>query len=224
MVRTLLLPCFALTLLGQAPLRIQSVERRGLPPYEESATRLYRLDGGENRGLRSGDRLLVRRPGEGPLAHLRVVEVRAEWAMATLDQTLATYPLRGDLVMREELPALPPFPSFGDATVLPPPRPALGSSAEAPPQEGLLWFLPGSRELSPAGEAKLAAWVDAWGREGRWSILLPEDDRVAEALKHARFEALREALARRGVFSVARKDEARKADGPNHPLWIQHRD
>lgn len=211
-------------LLGQAPLRIQTVERRGLPPYEEASTRLYRLDGGENRGLRSGDRLLVRRAGEGTLAHLRVVEVRAEWALATLDQSLAAYPLRGDLVVREELPALPALPAFGDAAVPPPPRPALGSSAEAPPQEGLLWFLPDSRALSPAGEAKLTAWVEAWGREGRWSVLIPEDTRVAEPMKTARFEALREALARHGVAQVERRRANRGAEGPNHPLWIQHWD
>jgi len=205
-------------------MRIQAVERRGLPPYEETATRLYRLDGGENRGLRTGDRLQVRRTGEGTLAHLRVVEVRAEWSRAALDQTLADYPLRGDLVTREDLPALPGLPALAPDLASTPPAVPKAETPEAPPQEGLLWFLPTSRELSPAGEAKLAAWVEAWGRTGRWGVLVPDDDRVAEVLRAARFESLREALARLGVTGVSRHGGTRRVEGVNHPLWIQRWD
>lgn len=205
-------------------MRIQAVERRGLPPYEEAASRLYRLDGGQDRGLRVGDRLLVRRSGEGTLAHLRVVEVRAEWALASLDQTLAAYPLRGDLVVREDLPPLPSFPALAGPETLAAPDPIQDGPGEAPPREGLLWFLPASRDLSPAGEAKLATWVEAWGRTGRWAVQIPEDDRVAEALRAARFESLREALARLGVTRVERLGGDRPGEGPNHPLWIQHWD
>ncbi len=215
-----LLPLLTALLLGQAPLRIQSVDRRGLPPYDEGSPRLYRLDGGENRGLRAGDRLRVRRPGEGTLAHLRVVEVKAEWSLAALDQILADYPLKGDLVVREDLPPLPTLPVLGPAPTLGTPEAAVGSSMEAPPREGLLWFLPGTRDLSPAGEGKLAAWVEAWGREGHWAVLLPEED----ALREARFESIREALARLGVHEAANQTASRKAEGPNQPAWIQHRD
>ncbi|HJV89303.1 MAG TPA: hypothetical protein VJ623_03280 [Holophagaceae bacterium] len=209
---------------AQAPLRILSVERRGVPPYEETTSRLYRLDGGENRGLHLGDRLQIRRLGEGYLGHLKVVEVRAEWAMAALEANALSYPLRGDMVIREDLPALPPLPAFPEGPPLPAPAPAKGSSPEAPPQEGLLWFLPTSRDLSPAGLAKLAGWVQAWGASGRWAVQLPEDARVAEAMQEARFEVLREALAKLGVQEVQRLGGTRIQAGANHPVWIQRRD
>ncbi|HJV23915.1 MAG TPA: hypothetical protein VJ570_14525 [Holophagaceae bacterium] len=209
---------------GQAPLRIVSVERRGMPPYEESTPRLYRLDGGENRGLHLGDRLQIRRMGEGYLGHLKVVEVRAEWAMAALEANALAYPLRGDMVIREDLPSLPALPAFPDRPPLPAPAPAKGSSPEAPPQEGLLWFLPMSRELSPAGLAKLAGWVQAWGPSGRWAVQIPEDARVVGPMRDARFEVLKEALAQLGVAEVQRLGGARSQEGPNHPVWIQRRD
>ncbi len=209
---------------GQAPLRILAVERRGMPPYEEGAPRLYRLDGGENRGLQVGDRLQIRRVGEGFLGHLKVVEVRAEWAMAALEANAVGYPLRGDMVIREELAPLPALPQFQDRPPLAAPAPAKGSSAEAPPQEGLLWFLPVSRELSPAGLGKLAGWVQAWGTGGRWTVQIPEDDRVAEAMREARFESLKEALLRLGVQEVAREGGDRKAEGANHPAWVRRWD
>lgn len=209
---------------AQAPLRIVSVERRGMPPYEESLPRLYRLDGGENRGLHVGDRLQLRRPGEGYLGHLKVVEVRAEWAMAALEPNAVAYPLRGDMVVREDLAPLPAPLRLPEASAPPPPVPAKGSTAEAPPQEGLLWFLPTSRELSPAGLGKLAGWVQAWGAEGRWAVQIPEDPRVAEAMAEARFESLKEALGRLGVHEVERQGGARPAEGGNHPVWVRRWD
>lgn len=209
---------------GQAPLRILSVERRGMPPYEEGGPRLYRLDGGENRGLHVGDRLQIRRMGEGYLGHLKVLEVRAEWALASLEAHATGYPLRGDMVIRDELAPLPGLPAFPDRPSLLAPAPAKGSSSEAPPQEGLLWFLPASGELSPAGLGKLAGWVQAWGATGRWAVQLPDDERVAEALREARFESLKEALVRLGVHELERQGGARRAEGANHPVWIRRWD
>ncbi|HJW32142.1 MAG TPA: hypothetical protein VJ505_02140 [Holophagaceae bacterium] len=224
-MRFLLLVLLLLGPLGaQAPLRILSVERRGMPPYEDSAPRLYRLDGGENRGLHLGDRLQIRRTGEGYLGHLKVVELRAEWALASLEPNAMGYPLRGDMVIREELSPIPGTPAFPDRPLMQPPAPAKGSSAEAPPQEGLLWFLPVSRELSPAGLGKLAGWVQAWGATGRWAVQLPDDDRVAEAMREARFHALKEALEHLGVHGVERQGGARPQEGANHPVWIRRWD
>lgn len=224
-MRILLLASLLMLPLGaQAPLRIVAVERRGIPPYEEGTPRLYRLDGGENRGLHLGDRLQIRRLGEGYLGHLKVVELRAEWALASLEANAVGYPLRGDMVIREELTALPGLPAFGGRPHLEAPAPAKGSSAEAPPQEGLLWFLPVSREVSPAGLGKLAGWVQAWGASGRWAVQVPEDERVAEAMREARFESLKEALLRLGVHEVERQGGVRKQDGDNHPIWIRRWD
>lgn len=225
-MRTLLalLLLAALPARPQAPLRIVSVERRGMPPYEENLPRLYRLDGGENRGLHVGDRLQLRRTGEGYLGHLKVVEVRAEWAMAALEPNAVAYPLRGDMVVREDLAPLPGGLRLTEGPPLPPPAPAKGSTAEAPPLEGLLWFLPASRELSPAGLGKLAGWVQAWGVEGRWAIQIPEDGRVTEALAEARFESLKGALEHLGVHAVERQGGARPAEGNNHPVWIRRWD
>src|SRR5664279_4108118 len=98
---------FAGALGAQAPLHIVSVERRGLPPYE-STDRTYGLDGGQNRGLKVGDRLMVKRVGEAlPLGHLRVTEVRGERAGATFEPAGTAYPMKGDLAIREVLLRIP---------------------------------------------------------------------------------------------------------------------
>lgn len=152
---------FACVLGAQVPLHILAVERKGPPPYE-AADRIYRLDGGQNRGLRVGDRLLVKRSGEPrAIGHLRVVEVRGEQCEARFEPSGSVYPMKGDLVLRAEL-KWPPVAGPLDVDPLPmtsPPAP----SSEAPPQEGLLFFLPQQADLSPAGLKKLEAWVRAWG-------------------------------------------------------------
>jgi len=98
---------------AQVPLHIVAVERKGLPPYE-AADRIYRLDGGQSRGLRVGDRLLVKRSGEPrAIGHVRVVEVRGEQCETLFEPSGSTYPMKGDLVLREELKWPPLCRAFG---------------------------------------------------------------------------------------------------------------
>ena len=59
---------------AQAPFHIIAVERRGLPPYE-STDRTYALDGGQNRGLKVGDRLMVKRVGEALPLGLSLIHI-----------------------------------------------------------------------------------------------------------------------------------------------------
>jgi hypothetical protein len=219
-MKSILLAALTAPLLAQAPLHIVGVERRGLPPYE-AADRLYRLDGGEAMGLKLGDRLTVRRVDGSTLALLKVVELKADWAFAALDGAPVEAPMKGDLALKAELAPLPALPSLRDAAS-PLPAGPRQPGVEAPPQEGLLWFLPASAELSPAGRAKLADWVEAWGRHGRWSAVVGEP-KAPTALRESRGRALVEALQAlglEGTFTLA----DRQAEGPNHPAWIQRRD
>src|SRR5512133_809347 len=146
---------------AQVSLHVIAGERRGPPPYE-AADSSDRLDGGQNRGLRLGDRLIVKRMGEvTALGHLRVTVIHGTQAEARFEPTTSVYPMKGDLALWEELKWMPESPRL-DADPIPvasPPRAAV----EAPPREGILYFLPQRAELSPAGLKKLEDWVQAWG-------------------------------------------------------------
>jgi hypothetical protein len=220
-MKSLLVACLVAPLLAQAPLHIVGVERRGLPPYEEGA-RLYRLDGGEGSGLKLGDRLTVRRLGGSTLALLKVVELKADWCLGVLDGVSTEAPMKGDFVLKSELSPLPVLSAQRDPLTAWPtgPRP---SSLEAPPREGLIWFLPGSSELSPAGLAKVTGWVQAWGRDGRWSVLVGTAKECPKALREARGRALAEALKALGIEAAPALAE-RGVEGANHPAWVQRRD
>ncbi|MBK8573817.1 MAG: hypothetical protein IPN91_14640 [Holophagaceae bacterium] len=211
---------FACVLGAQVPLHIVAVERKGLPPYE-AADRIYRLDGGQNRGLRVGDRLLVKRSGEPrAIGHLRVVEVRGEQCEAHFEPSGSAYPMKGDLVLRAEL-KWPPVAGPLDVDPLPmtsPPAP----SSEAPPQEGLLFFFPQQADLSPAGLKKLEAWVRAWGVGGRWAVQVPSAKALSTALQQRRAEALQAALRSLGVAQAKVETEPRTTDGKYDPAWIRH--
>ncbi len=58
-----------------------------------------------------------------------------------------------------------------------------------------------SGTLSPAGQAKLKAWVETWGIQGRWVLLLPSAERSEELLQ-AREKGLRAFLENLGVASI----------------------
>jgi len=207
---------------AQAPLHIQSVERRGLPPYE-LADRLYTLDGGLDRKLRVGDRLLVRRAGVLlVLGHLRVTEVQAERSVATFEPSDDKHPMKGDLVFQQELKRVPEMPGLGVDPLPFTTRPRAG--AEAPPKEGCLYFLPQSAELSAAGLKKVEVWTEAWGRSGRWAVLVPTAKGVKPALQKQRIEVLKSALRNQGVERTTVETGARTAEGNYDPAWIRHWD
>ncbi len=207
---------------AQAPLHIVSVERRGSPPYE-SVDRTYGLDGGQDRGLKVGDRLIVKRLGEiMPLGHLRVTEVRGERAGGSFEPAGAGYPMKGDLAIREELQRIPEVTRLNLEPIPPPPLPR--SAAVAPPREGVLFFLPQRADLSPVGLKKLATWVGEWGSAGRWAVQVPVFKALKPALQKQRVESLQAALKALGVESVLVESQPRTGEGKYDPAWIRHWD
>ena len=205
---------------AQAPLHITAVERRGLPPYEP-ADRVYCLDGGQERGLRVGDRLLVKRTGESrACGHLWVTKVQPDRAEARYEPMASTYPMKGDLALLEVLKRVPEGePVNPDPLPVPsPPR----VTSKAPPREGVLFFLPQQAELSPAGVKKLELWVEAWGRTGQWGIQVPATRAIKPALQKQRAESLEAALRALGIEHVTLATEPRVAEGKNDPAWVCH--
>lgn len=221
MRRLLLVSSLVGFLEGQAPLRVVAVERRGPPPYEQG-DRVYVVDGGRERGLRPGARLMVKRPGSGPLGHLRLEDVRADRAEARFEPAGSGFPMKGDLVFREELRALPEVPGLDPESlpVVPSPR----EGAEAPPREGVLFFLPQKADLSPAGVKKVEGWVRDWGREGRWVVQVPAAKGLRPVLQKQRGETLQAVLRTMGVMQVAVETAPRTAEGSYDPAWVKHWD
>lgn len=217
---------FCLVLAGalgaQTQVRVISVERRGTPPYEE-ADRIYGVDGGQDKGLSLGARLVVRRPGEGVrLGHLRVIEVQGKRSATRFEPEGDRFPMKGDVAILAEpwrvpvLKALDPDP----IPVAPSPR----SSATAPPTEGVLYFLPQRAELSPAGLSKLEAWVQAWGQAGHWVVHVPSSKAWKPDLQRQRAGVLIAALRRLGVADAKLEIHSRTAEGKYDPTWIRHWD
>ena len=211
----------ALDALGaQAPLHIVAVERHGLPPYEV-ADRVYCLEGGGDRGLHVGDRLVVKRSGEArALGLLRVTGLRGSRAETRFEPAGAVYPMKGDLAVLQEL-KWPPAGGTLNADPLPVPPPP-SATPEAPPQEGLLFFLPQKAELSPAGLKKLEIWVETWGSAGRWAVQVPAAKALKPALQKQRAETLQAHTL--GVDHVAVEMEPRSAEGKYDPTWVRHWD
>jgi len=207
---------------AQASFHVVAVERRGPPPYEP-ADRVYLLDGGAARGLQVGAWLKVKRSGApAVLGYLRVTELRGDRAEARFEPISSTYPMKGDLALLEELKWMPDAPDLGAEPMMPPASPL--ASAVAPPREGLLYFLPQRADLSPAGQKKVEAWVQAWGTGGRWAVLVPTAKALKPALQKQRADALQAALRTLGVAQVAVEHEPRTADGKHDPAWIRHWD
>jgi hypothetical protein len=219
-----LLVCLGLggVLGAQASFQIVAVERHGLPPYE-TADRVYCLDGGQERGLRVGDRLWVKRPG-APRAcgHLWVTKVGPGRAEARYEPMASIYPMKGDLALLEVLKRLPgPGPLNLDPLPMPLPPQA---TPQAPPREGLLFFLPQQAELSPAGVKKVEQWVQAWGSAGQWGILVPAARALKPTLQKQRAESLAAALRALGIEQVKLETEPRTTEGKYDPAWIRHWD
>jgi hypothetical protein len=210
-------------LLGaQAPLHIVTVEHTGPPPYE-SEDRVYGLDGGQDQGLRVGDRLLVKRTGDvRAIGHLWVTEVRGHRAGARYEPMEETYPMKGDLAILEVLKGLPEAVRL-NADPLPVASPP-GSTAKAPPREGVLFFLPKQAELSPAGVKKVEAWVQGWGREGQWGIQVPTAKASKPVLQKQRVASLEAILHTLGLEHVKVETDPRTTEGKNDPVWIRHWD
>lgn len=219
-----LLVCLGLVgvLHAQVSLHVVAVERQGPPPYE-AADRIYRLDGGQNRGLRVGDRLIVKRAGEvTALGHLRVTLTHGDQSEARFEPSSSVYPMKGELALREELKWMPASPRLeaDPMSVASPSRVVV----EAPPREGILFFLPQQAELSPAGLKKLEGWVQAWGAGGRWAVQVPTAKAVKVALQKRRAEALQVALRALGIEPVPVQTEPRTTEGKYDPAWIRHWD
>ena len=218
----LLILCLAGLLRAQTPLHIVAVERRGPPPFEV-VDRIYGVDGGQDQGLRVGERLLVKRAGAAViLGHLRVIESQPGRANALFEPLEGSYPMKGDLVLRSEFRHLPAAPALDPAPLVVLPKPQ--AAVEPPPREGLLYFLPGRSDLSVGGVRKLEAWVESWGTGGRWVVQVPATKGIKPELQKLRAESLQAALRALSIEPVAVETGARTAEGANHPTWVRHWD
>jgi hypothetical protein len=191
------------------PLTVARVVREGLPPYDDAANRLYRLEGVGCDHLKPGSILLLHRDEERRLmASLEVVQVMPEYALARMASPGETFPLRGDLAFpKTGLQTLPLLPALGQgpglpATALKPnnlARTAPGPEPGPPAQREALYFRVGESMITPGGQVKLQAWVQAWGKTRRWSLLCPPFPGEPLDLTAARITALTEALRALGV-------------------------
>jgi len=209
------------------PLSILSVERPGLPPYEDDA-RLYRLKG----EAKPGDLILLSRPGsrEQP-GRLRVVHAGPEGILARLDQAGDTFPMVGDRAQRRSLPplgALPPFSADPDLQaslgVIPGPLPT--PSPEPRELRCLrepIYFLPGSAVLSPAGRIK----VDGWAKEanpGQWTLECAVSRETPARLAGERGKAIKAALGTHGISAVQVRTRPGALGQPSQTVWLDYRE
>ncbi len=210
----------ASALSAQASLTVVAVARQGPPPYE-AADRIYVLEGGP--APQVGDRLTVRRPGaRGILARLRVTALRDGRTEARLVPPLEHSPMKGDLATTEvaspllalAAPAYQPLPVLAAPRALP----------QAPPREGLLFFLPQRSDLSLAGMKKLEGWVEAWGTDGHYVIHMPTAKALRAELQKDRVESLRAALRSVGIAEATVDTTPRTTEGRNDPAWIRRLD
>jgi hypothetical protein len=98
------------------------------------------------------------------------------------------------------------------------------TAVEAPPREGLLYFLPQRAELSPAGVKKLEDWVQEWGSGGRWAVQVPTAKAIKPVLQKQRAESLQAALRALGIEGVKLETDPRTTEGKYDPAWIRHWD
>ena len=199
----LLLLLFHLACAG-SPLRITSVDRAGMPPYENTE-RLYRVAGEGWETLKPGDSLDLRRPGERrTLGRLEVVSLGTGFVQARLATPGETYALVGDLAVARDIRplALPDWPDFDPNPLSPPTHLAPLETGGPPRLLERFFFLRGDSALSPSGQQRLKAWVQAHGKDGHWFLQMPSDPRQTEELVQARCKALKVQLEQLGVGSL----------------------
>ena len=208
-----ILPQPALLPAPPPPLAVTMVLREGPPPYENDSSRLYRVEGEGLDKLEEGDILLLRRNRERRImSRLEVTRVMPQYALARLAYPGETFPLRGDLAYpRGSLSALPYLPAAPEPlgipeagalqlplTTLPLPQPEAGFTGKREP----IHFLVGDSLISQAGQAKLQAWVKAWGLAHRWSLACPAWPGESVDTCAGRINTLKEALRHLGVTEV----------------------
>ncbi len=199
----LLLASLGCTLPSQ--LHVAAVEETGLPPYTPES-RVYLLGGEGAQHLKPGDVVALSRASDFRTSgRLRVFDLRHGQVLARLVEVGETHPMVGDVAIRNlpvPLPMLPPpaaTPIWPEAEALSPRGPV--GAPQAAHREALR-FTPGASALSPAGQEKLAAWVEAWGQFGTWRVEVPQDAAADPAVLLARGEGLRERIRQLGVKSV----------------------
>jgi hypothetical protein len=225
-----LVPFCLLTILPTLPLRalpplaVAQVVREGQPPYEDDERR-YRLEGDGCGQLHQGQMVLLVRPGAARLVgQLEVVAVHPDYALARLRRSGAGFPMKGDLaVPLETLQPLPGLPTVGQPLApspglsAPPAAPALPVPALGGAHLEPIFFLPEATTLTPGAQAKLKAWVKAWGRAGRWMVALPPPD---SPLAAARVRAVHEELLRLGARRVEEGRIDQSVTGPYPAVFV----
>lgn len=188
------------------PLAVTRVVRDGPPPYDRQE-RLYQIEGDGVDRLGLGEILYLHRPQEERvMPRLEVIVAMPDHVLARVDSESETYPMVGDLVWPRGVPdALPSLPGLVDVNVLPDVRPsAPGLRAPVPLGDAAthrepLYFLLGESRISPAGLAKLKAWVQAWGPGGKWYLDCPPFPGESVDISSARLVVLAQELKRLGV-------------------------
>lgn len=206
-------------------LRIVSVGRIGLPPYEQS-DRIYRLEGPGCPVLRVGELLVLKREGERrDLGRLEVLSIHTDHAEAKLTTPGETFPLKGDLAVRTEL--LHGLPAIS-VPAFPAPLPSLASlrprtvaealpRAQGPAHREPIYFLKGDASLSPGALVKLQTWVDQWGPQGQWIL---DGPRALSTLHQERLSALRAELQRLGIPVLEIRAMAEEPPGRYDAIYI----
>ena len=193
-----------------APLAVTMVLREGPPPYEDDSSRIYRLEGDGLAQLQEGAILLLRRSQDRRLmSRLEVTRVMPHYALARLAFPGETFPLRGDLAYpRGSLMALPRLPEApgsapapDSAALRPSPTSLAAPALESgfPGKRESLYFLKGDSCISQAGQAKVQAWVRAWGPSHRWSLACPPWPGESLDICAGRINTLKELLRHLGV-------------------------
>jgi len=190
------------------PLAVTRVERKGTPPFGDKE-RLYRIEGDGVDRLLPGDILqLHRKAGDLIMPRLEVAEAMPDHALARVFFPGETFPMVGDVAWpRGVAEALPVLPGLLDATVAADPKalqPAAPASKPpaplgAPPRREPLYYLQGESRITPAGLAKVRAWVKAWGAGSCWFLACPPWPGESLDLRSARLSVLQEELKRLGI-------------------------